>query len=187
MGNTIPSDESLLTIFKRIWSCLLAYTVLLATLNELVQLHLIPPHEICLNSSFWSESLSFLKWERLLVGSPVVVSLMTNIYFDFDDTSIAINNQQNEPPNPTWNVAPLKTSYISVAYLSFLILFALDMANSITILTFLTLALSMRAPLLALWTHHYQKNVIQTDNLQMVDLVSISSEGQQQWESETAL
>ena len=194
MGITIPSDESLLTIFKRIWLCLLAYPFLLATLNELIQLHVIPPHEICLNSSFWAESLSYLKWERLLVGSPVLLSLLTNVYFDFDDTPIlvppslfAINNQQNAPPNPTWNTSPIKTSYISVAYLSFLLLFAVDVASSIIIITFMPMFLSLKAPLLALWTHHCQKKVIQTDNVEMVDLVSISSEGQKQWESETAL
>ena len=188
----IPSDESFLRIFKLIWLSLIAYPLILAIMNEFAQMHVIPPHEICLNSSFLAESLFFLKWQRLLSGFPIFVSLITNIYFDFDDTPIfipAINNQPNAPPNPTRNEAPIKTSYISVAYLAFMLIFALDLVSSITILIFITFGASLKAPLLyALLSYRcHNVNVVRTDNMEMVNMVSISSEGQKQWEAETAL
>ena len=189
----IPSDESFLRIFKLIWLCLIAYPLFLALMNEFAQMHFIPHYEICLNSSFLAESLFFLKWQRFLSGFPIFVSLITNIYFDFDDTEIlipprlsAINNQPYAPPNPTWDEAPIKTSYISVAYLAFIYLY---LVNSMTSLIFAPFWMSLKAPLLyALWRYRcHNVDAVRTDNMEMVNMVSISSEGQIQWEAETAL
>ena len=189
----IPSDESFLRIFKLGWLCLIAYPVLLALMNEFAQMHVIPAHEICLNSSFLAESLFFLKWQRLLLAVPAIVIVITNIYFDFDDTPIfipprspATNDQPNALPYPN---PPIKTSYMSVAFFAFILMFALDLVSSMTVLIFMTFGMSLKAPLLyALWIYRcHNVNHVRTDNMEMVNVVSISSEGQRQLEAETGL
>ena len=103
--------------------------------------------------------------------------------------STAINDQPNALPNLTWNNAPIKTSYISVAHLAFVLMLWLDLVSSMTVLIFMTFGMSLKAPFLyALWIYRcHNVNHVRTDNMEMVNVVSISSEGQRQLEAETAL
>ena len=169
------------------------YLSLLAIVNAVSKTHAIPPYEICLHSNHFAESMSLERWQPWLLLIPLCTIVLVNIYFDYDHilpSLSAINQLENILPS-----TPIKTCYLSLVHLLVLPLVQLDVVDienegirMIWFNTFLVVSL-LKAPLIALWTHHCQKNngnqAQPGNDLELHPIHSISSEGQRVIEMES--
>ena len=196
-GLPIPSDQ---TIFHKLlmwWGILFVYLAMMCIINAVSESHAVPPYEICLQSHHLAESLSIECWQNWLLFAPVIAIVLVNIYFDYNDTPIfippslfAINHQQ-EHPTGAWDKAPIKTCYISIIFtapnilqwvLNELNVMELEDQNNIRIFfNILSLVTLLKAPIMALWTHHFYQNQTKNNQAQLgnnIELHSITSENQ---------
>ena len=202
-GLPIPSDQ---TIFHKLlmwWGIFFVYLTMMCIINAVSESHALPHYEICLQSHHLAESASLQRWQNWLLFAPVIAIVLVNIYFDYDDTPIfippslfAINQQEHIPP--TWDKTPIKTCYISIIVTAMHILPSAlndlnvmeleDQSNMLICLSILSIVTLLKAPIMALWTHHYYQNQTKNNQAQPgnnIELHSITSENQRLMEIES--